>query len=297
MGLWKQHFHWSVLLDWVVLAVTVPAILCIAGLLLVFDQFRGANVCFVITALLIFGKIVNVAVISQDSVPQRLLFTFVLFGVFGVAIVETVRGVNHWKDRKKETETSKPKESNTLTQGPPQTAGPFDSAPAEWRRANRPDDLTLHDFFLLDFQSVQQKQYGAVFVDDSKTISVQYAINVELTARSKFLSFYIERQDGHTAAICEYLGRQYQFILDRAPQLLIEQKNPGDSGTISTKEAVFSKRIYIYHETYLPPEETVKLTDVYAKNGLSGIFRSTDYLSTKKTEAMLLKLRKEQTPR
>jgi hypothetical protein len=162
MGLWKQHFHWSVLLDWVVLAVTLPAVLAIAGLLLFFDQYGGANVCFVVTALLIFAKVIHVAVVSQDSALQRLLFTFVLFGVCGVAVVEAVRGVNHWKEIKetKEAGTVRPKEAGMLTENnPPPATNAFDSAPAEWRLANKPEGLTLHDLFLLDFKSVQQKQY------------------------------------------------------------------------------------------------------------------------------------------
>jgi hypothetical protein len=113
MGLWKQHFHWSVLLDWVVLAVIVPTILAIAGLLLVFDQFGGANVCFVITTLFVFSKIVQLSVVSQDAIVSRVLFTFLLFGLSGVGIVEAVRGVNHWRDRKEakapsETEKTPP---------------------------------------------------------------------------------------------------------------------------------------------------------------------------------------------
>jgi hypothetical protein len=128
-------------------------------------------------------------------------------------------------------------------------------------------------------------------------MSIEYAINVELASRSKFLSFYIGRQDQHTAEICAYLSTRAEWILDHAPQLLVEQKSPGDSTTISTKETVFSKRVYVYHETYLPQEKTVPLTALYRKNSLSGIFRSSDYLSTKKMDATVLKLRKEQPTR
>jgi hypothetical protein len=103
MGLWKQHFHWSVLLDWVVLAVTVPTILAVAGLLLFFDQYDGANVCFVLASLFVFAKIVHVAVVSSDAVTSRVVFTFLLFGVVGVAIVETVKGVEKWKLAKENT--------------------------------------------------------------------------------------------------------------------------------------------------------------------------------------------------
>ena len=102
--------------------------------------------------------------------------------------------------------------------------------------------------------------------------------------RSKFLIFYVTANE-HTADICKYLAKQSTFIFDKAPQMLIEQKGVGDSGTTSTKEAVFTRRIYVYHETYLDAETTVAITKTYAQEGISVILRSIDYLSTKKLEA------------
>jgi hypothetical protein len=215
--------------------------------------------------------------------------------VSGVALIYWAIGI--WISPKSvKPDSSQPQavEAKPQDAGPPPPASDFDDRPSEWRLEKKPDDLVLRDLFLTDFKSVQQRAYGAVFVDDNKQISVQYAINVEPALRTKFLSFYIGRQDHHTAEICEYLSEKYRWILDNAPQLLIEQKNPGDSGTTSTKDAQFSGRIFVYHETYLPAEVTVKLTGIYKTRGLSAIFRSTDYLSSKKMEANLLKLRKGQ---
>ena len=104
MGLWKAHFHWSVLLDWVVLGWIITTVLAIGSLLLVFDQFTGANVCFAIAAFFVFAKIVNVAAMSADPVWQRLLFTFLLFGIVGAATVETIRGVNNWRTKRQQAE-------------------------------------------------------------------------------------------------------------------------------------------------------------------------------------------------
>jgi hypothetical protein len=122
MGLWKQHFHWTVLLDWVVLAVTVPTILAVAGLLLFFDQYGGANVCFVIASLFVFAKIAHVASVSRDSTAGRLFFTFVLFGLIGIVIVETVRGVNHWAAKKVAAENAATEKQGTAEILPPTTS-------------------------------------------------------------------------------------------------------------------------------------------------------------------------------
>src|SRR5439155_2550942 len=108
----------------------------------------------------------------------------------------------------------------------------------------------------------------------------------------------IGRQDQHTAEICSYLAHHFRFVLDKAPQLLINEKLPGESGTVSTKEAVFSGRVYVYHESYLPAEETVRLSRIFKNEGVSAIFRSVDYLSTKRSEATvrMLRTQQEQSP-
>lgn len=136
-GLWRRHFHWSVLLKWEVLGWIVAALPTVAGLLLVFDQYIGANICFMLTAAFLLAKVVHVAVIANDAAWHRLLFTFVLFGIIGVGVVETIRGVNRWahKHRTEATETqaqgAKPgvlsqaeRESTELRQSPDGTPEP-----------------------------------------------------------------------------------------------------------------------------------------------------------------------------
>jgi hypothetical protein len=167
---------------------------------------------------------------------------------------------------------------------PPETlaSSPFDTKLAKWKIENDPYSLDLHDLFLTDFDSVHQKAMGAIFVDDAHQISVQYSIDTDLELRSKFLAFYVSPSEQHTGEICAYLADHYTFVLNKAPQLEVMQKGVGDSGTISTKEALFTNRIYIYHETYLDAEETVRLAKLYEQKSISAIFRSTDYASTKR---------------
>jgi hypothetical protein len=116
MSLWKEHFHWSVLLRWEIVGWTIATLLAIGGIVLVFDQFWGANICFMLVALIIFAKVAHVAIVASDPAWQRLLFTFLLFGVVGVGIVETVRSVNQWSARKRlASETTKPNNGSPAT--------------------------------------------------------------------------------------------------------------------------------------------------------------------------------------
>jgi hypothetical protein len=78
----------------------------IAALFLFFDQYTGANVCFALTAFFLFAKITHVGLTTNELPLHRLLFTFVLFGLVGVGIVETVRGVNRWAARHSSPEHS-----------------------------------------------------------------------------------------------------------------------------------------------------------------------------------------------
>ena len=128
-GLWKRHFHWSVLLRWEVLGWIVGSLLAAAALLLVFDQYLGANVCFMLTAALMLAKVVHIAATASDPAWHRVLFTFLLFGVIGVGIVETVKGINRWavkhSERQSETRSKTPdvgapqQQSSRMTEPPP----------------------------------------------------------------------------------------------------------------------------------------------------------------------------------
>jgi hypothetical protein len=124
-GLWRRHFHWSVLLKWEVLGWIIAALPTVAGILLVFDQYVGANICFMVTAAFLFAKIVHVAAIASDPAWHRIVFVFVLSGIVGVAIVETVRGVNRWALKHKvETATTeqppkRPQQSGSIEPAKP----------------------------------------------------------------------------------------------------------------------------------------------------------------------------------
>lgn len=66
--------------------------------------------CFIITSIFIFGKIAHIAITAPDPIWQRMIFTFLLFGLLGIAIIETVRGVNNYAKAKAAKEAASPHE-------------------------------------------------------------------------------------------------------------------------------------------------------------------------------------------
>ncbi len=71
-NLWKRHFHWKVLLRWDVLGWILAVLPSIGAILIVFDQYSLANVCFIGTAVFIFAKVSHVAIESDDRWWQRM---------------------------------------------------------------------------------------------------------------------------------------------------------------------------------------------------------------------------------
>ena len=124
MGLWREHFHPAVLLRWTVLAAFVFGLPTVAGVFLVFDQFGLANACFMLTASFVLAKIAQLAITSSDPVWHRLVFTFLLFGVVGIGIVETVRGVNAYAAKKLHPHPATEIQTQTLGGGSAALASP-----------------------------------------------------------------------------------------------------------------------------------------------------------------------------
>jgi len=73
------------------------------------------------TTITIFAKITQLAVESHSSTADRILFTFVLFGVFGIGMVETVRGINHWAGSKRGTKSEPSKDNPVAVPPQPRT--------------------------------------------------------------------------------------------------------------------------------------------------------------------------------
>jgi len=96
MGIWREHFHPDVWLKWEVLGWIVATLIAVAAFLPFFDQFLGAEVCISLLAFVVSCKIIQIVLSASDSTIQRVLFTFVLFGLVGIALVESIRGINHW---------------------------------------------------------------------------------------------------------------------------------------------------------------------------------------------------------
>jgi len=100
MGIWAEHFHPNVLLRWEVLGWIIASLLAVAGIVLIFDQFLAANICFALVALFFFAKIISVSLAHKENMTSSLVFSFLLCGLVGAAITATIAGVNRYREKK-----------------------------------------------------------------------------------------------------------------------------------------------------------------------------------------------------
>jgi len=162
-----------------------------------------------------------------------------------------------------------------------------------------PDKLVLHDLYMTDFfannvpgENTSAWRYGfkAKSNRTGATTEVEYSVINQTQRGSELLMFYIP-YTSETYTVCSSLSGVYQQALDGDLGGGVEtSKVPGDSEQTTSKNLVFSKMIYVYHETYLSLEQTIAVRDAFKKHGVTVILRSSDYLADKIKEDKLKQL-------
>lgn len=155
-----------------------------------------------------------------------------------------------------------------------------------------PDQLTLYYLFLTDFSAEPNSMtnYDSFELTNNQTkvkTSVGYAVVDQLEPSTRFLAFYISPTT-ETPGLTVGLSDQYHVALnDWWEKGEFTAKVPGDSEQMSSKDLRFTGRIYVYHETYMSPSDTIRVSKTFKGKGLSVILRSSDYLANKKLEYKL----------
>lgn len=100
MSVWQDHFHWRVVQQWEVLGWIVGILLAVGGIVLFFDQYWWANICFILIAVLMATKVIGLAVAAQGQVIDRIVFAVVLCCAIGILAYFPVNGVRRYRDQK-----------------------------------------------------------------------------------------------------------------------------------------------------------------------------------------------------
>jgi len=302
---------------WKTVPRDVITVIVTAALALLVEKYFSATWAFVAVSLgglaliylhelhkPVFAAIINNSAVMAPSIEISLAVLGALFLLRAILYIplspDALKVPDlHWRPPSPPLEAyrhSPPKPSATDKIPLPETGIPPLVRAARNRLANDPEHLTLLDLFYTDF-SVAIAGMGAVYLDAERRWPLNVSIFTDPTSSSKFLAFYIPLQEprrGSPSGLALLIKEKYQWVLDNAPSndLTVTTRTPGDSDTITDKEAVFSKRIYVYHENFMPPKDIVALEDEYKRSGLTVDFRGPDYFAYRKEQAIADRLKK-----
>ncbi len=92
MRIWRELFTCEKLLSWTFVGWTLAILIGSgAGMLSYPPLYIVAEICFALAAFVMFAKIAQIAVTTDYPFWERAVFTFVLFGVVGIVVVEVIR--------------------------------------------------------------------------------------------------------------------------------------------------------------------------------------------------------------
>lgn len=168
--------------------------------------------------------------------------------------------------------------------------------PDQFREAREhlasPIRLTLYDLFLTDFSGAQKAGgHWSMSNSTNRNLAVEQFVVLDLERGTKFIQFYIPRWED-TFNVCVALSDLYEKALAEAEQVEFSGKDPGDTDVSSSKDTVFSKTVFVYHESELTAEQIGVLSKLYRDKGLRVQFRGSVYLFFKKANSGLLPVSK-----
>ena len=147
---------------------------------------------------------------------------------------------------------------------------------------------TLFELFKSDFSNLAKlsNEVTATIGNTDGTfaynILVNFSIYFDFNANSKFYSFYIPKSpDSQSFNFCTHLAKEYPNIINKVSEsVTTSTKDPGGP-LISSRDLVFSGRIYLYHEDEMTLKQRAELEDLFKASGASVIFRGLDYQQTR----------------
>src|SRR2546426_12776130 len=105
--------------SWELFGFVDPILIGTGFTLIGVNEFRGAKICFWLSALWTYGKVLMWSYVSQNSFISRSLVVFLFCGVLGVGLMGGLRLVNR-KQSETQVEITSPSQDQ---QKPPKLAG------------------------------------------------------------------------------------------------------------------------------------------------------------------------------
>jgi hypothetical protein len=183
-----------------------------------------------------------------------------------------------------------PSPTTATTPVPRQTAEPPLSEEAVQSKSAAPEPPSLFSLFMNDLIPGVGLKWQAYSDFELPTNGVKarifYNVYNDFISNVYFASFYVPEvvvsgnPDAElTTKMGNHIALNYaQFIEDIRSKYFVEHQGSGDSVVESTRHAVFSGRVYIYHAGSLSLEQQAMLQRTFNEHGAQVQFRGMDYV-------------------
>jgi hypothetical protein len=179
-----------------------------------------------------------------------------------------------------------------VTKTPP-TEATSKNLPKPPKAKTEQEPLTLKGLFLSEFSRPDINSNGAedtlIFRQPPQPdvpLNFSAKLWMDMNAKSEFLTFYIPSQDqdpekaeSKTFLLGALLVTHLEKILVNLHGLQFYDYTPGEGKMRKSTELVFTRRVIIYHEDFLSPQDIANLDGSYASKNLSVEFRDYKYLA------------------
>ena len=225
-------------------------------------DYMISRLCFVSAALVLLGRLGWW--LATEHFGNRLhgvALAFMVFGIIGVLLVVSMQWVSE-REHAWNKQMAPKKETSKIV---PNQAHP-----------------SLHDLFKTDFNTLLSKptEIKAKLINNN-TITIYATEYFDFQGKSKFLGYYIPPSglSDNSYIACKLILDEYKNTMNHLESnTVIVGGFTGDSQQTSSKDLLFSGRVYIYHDDMFSLQQLAALEREYQSRGLSVVFRGNEYL-------------------
>jgi hypothetical protein len=142
---------------------------------------------------------------------------------------------------------------------------------------------TLKKLFDKDFANLMRRNANRQLIigndPTQDVVMIPEKIYLDFAAKTKFVGYFIPFSTPCPYCICEFLSEMpKETIKDFDLKGEVQFGHSTEVRMTSSKDLIFSGRVYIYHEDNFSLQQLAALERIYESKGLSVLFRSTAYL-------------------
>jgi hypothetical protein len=155
-----------------------------------------------------------------------------------------------------------------------QSASPVPDLPSSNKSDESRKPLSTRQLFDSDFDGLAKISMQSEVKGQNDSYVFAYTQYLEIPTNSFFLAFFLSKTDVNFLNI---VACRVGNIINQLGDTYFKLTTPGDTRTITTDAAAFSKQIFLYFDDDPSIKELAEIEEIFAARGYSVSFRTADY--------------------